>query len=89
MKYLINNLMVGKLEAVINYDHSCILLSLEVNRSYQHRGIGSKLLLKLIEHCRLSSIRAILLDDMSDGFETSNNIYVKHGFKYINKHFLK
>jgi len=48
-------------------------------------GFGSILLKYLIEKIRKTKINIILLDDMSDRYRNSHNIYLKFGFRYISK----
>jgi len=62
-----------------------ILCSLYVDKSYRNDGIGSLLLNQLIEFAKNQRITQIMLDDMTDRYRKQHNIYLKHGFKYINE----
>ena len=48
-----------------------------------NQGIGSKLLCQVISDCKEININLIELDDMTDRYRKSNNIYLKFGFKYV------
>lgn len=50
----------------------------------QNKGYGS-ILLNYIMKFFNGIIKTIILDDMSDGYRTKHNIYLKFGFKYIHK----
>jgi GNAT superfamily N-acetyltransferase len=61
-----------------------IVTYLYVPTVYRGKGIGTQLMVHLINWCRTrSSIRYITLDDCSDNFKNPSNIYVKLGFVYI------
>lgn len=65
-------------------DASVFIKGLHVHPQYRNQGYGSKLLKKVIEDARQNNIFLIELDDMSDHFAKSNNIYLKNGFRYEN-----
>ena len=62
-----------------------IVGTLYVQQKYRGKGIGSMLLKCLIEYCKQHNICKIVLDDMTDYYRQPNNIYLKHGFKYVNE----
>lgn len=59
--------------------------SLYVDPFLRNKGIGSILLNQLIEYAKKTNTQKIILDDMSDNFRLRNNIYLKHGFQYVNE----
>jgi len=64
-------------ELYINYFH--------VNPINRGKGIGSKLLVKVIEESKERfNINKVLLDDESQNYRKPRNIYIKHGFGYLN-----
>lgn len=59
--------------------------SLYVDPSFRNKGVGSILLNQLIEYAKKNNVSKIVLDDMSDNYRENRNIYVKHGFQYVNE----
>jgi len=94
----INGLTIGVAHGEIYWEHDCnlrngkmyrhikkmSLISIYVHPEYRNCGYGSKLLKRLIKYSKGIGIRSIYLDDMSDGYRGTHNIYRKMGFKYIN-----
>jgi ribosomal protein S18 acetylase RimI-like enzyme len=62
------------------------IIILETNLKYRNKGYATKLLLKSIYHLKKMNIQYIELDDMSNNSWKKNNIYLKHGFQYINNY---
>ena len=60
------------------------ICNLVVNKKFRGQGYGTRLLRIAMDEIKKKNIHVIKLDDMSDRFRKKNNIYVKHGFKYIN-----
>ena len=50
--------------------------------SIRGKGLGTQLLVKIIEICKKNGCRRIDVDDMTDNFRKPNNIYIKNGFVY-------
>lgn len=62
-------------------DNSVIIQSLYVDYDKRGKGIGSELMKNCFEETKC---KIYYLDDMSDRFLKKDNIYIKHGFKYVN-----
>jgi len=77
---------IGLLHGIINEDN-CNINVLNVKNEFQNNGLGSMLIQELINYCSNNDIKNITLDDMSDRFNQSHNIYMKFNFKYIMKGF--
>ena len=82
---LINSITkLGYLNIIINYnkrsstitDFSCI----DTNKGY-----GSILMKYVISEMKKIQIKNIMLDDMSNRYRESHNIYLKNGFYYIHE----
>lgn len=70
----------------VYYSNKHIFLgSLYVDSKLRNKGIGSILLNQLIQYAKNNRINKIVLDDMSDNYKLPNNIYLKHGFHYVNE----
>jgi len=70
----------------IYYGNKCIVIgSLYVDSKLRNKGIGSILLDKIIQYAKNNRVKKIVLDDMTDNYRQSNNIYLKHGFTYLNE----
>jgi GNAT superfamily N-acetyltransferase len=63
------------------------IVSLYIKEKYRGQGYGSALLKKIIDECRKTNTRVIMVDDMSSNYKKKRNIYVKHKFKYSNKNY--
>ena len=61
------------------------IMDLETREEYRGNGFASLLLKKMIKEAYKLRFRCITLDDASDLFGKENNIYLKHGFVYINE----
>jgi hypothetical protein len=86
IKLIYNLSIIGIIQAVI-IDKCCTINLININNKYQNLGYGTLILSKLIDYCKNNKIINILLDDMSDRFNEKNNIYIKNGFKYLQKDF--
>jgi len=53
-----------------------------VNKEYQGKGLATNLLKKVFEYLRNLNFISIVLDDMTDNYRKSNNLYLKLGFEY-------
>ena len=86
----------GSLQASLNYDNlhklrnnmyygSKILTisSIYVDKVQRGKGIGSILIKEIIKYAKSNNIKKIILDDMTDNYRQSHNIYIKHGFCYV------
>lgn len=70
----------------VYYSNNYIILgSLYVDRKLRNKGIGSILLDQLVQYAKNNHVNKIVLDDMTDNYRQPNNIYLKHGFQYVNK----
>jgi len=54
-------------------------------RGYAGRGYASLLLNILLEEIPRTDFDTVTLDDCSDLFQHPRNIYLRHGFRYINE----
>lgn len=73
----------GYLQFIPHKEEGKLYISgLYVASDYRNQGIGSCLIDFIVDYCLLTHINDIHVDDMSDNFRTSNNIYVKNGFEY-------
>ena len=69
----------------VYYGSKTIMLgSLYVDPKLRNKGIGSILLNQLIQYAKKNQVKQIVLDDMTDNYRMPNNIYLKHGFRYVN-----
>jgi predicted acetyltransferase len=75
--------IIGYINGIIDFDKS-IILSLFVKEDFRNKHYGSYLLKKYIKICKNKNIKTIEVDDMSDNFNKSNNIYLQNNFNYIN-----
>ena len=65
----------------------CNILSLSTQEEYRNKGHADNILKEIISYCKNHNISSIYVDDMSERFNKSNNIYIKNGFKYVVKGF--
>lgn len=63
------------------------ITNLYVNHEYRHQSYGSNLLEHAIQIAKSYKCKSIILDDCSDRFKLSHNIYIKFGFRYIDTNF--
>ena len=81
-----NSVCVG--EIIINRRTGiCTIISLYTIESFRGQGYGKMVLSDIINYCLKKGIKKIYVDDMSDRFNQSNNIYINFGFKYIDVNF--
>ena len=81
-----NNIIYSYLEAYYDKkDNEITLTSINTDNNYRNKGYASILLQKLIEHAHKLKCIKIIVDDCSDNSRKSHNIYIKHGFEYIEK----
>lgn len=72
-------------------DKSVSILHLFVELSYRNNGYGTLLIKECIKKCKqslgneLDNTITLYVDDMSDRYLKSNNIYVNLGFTYVSK----
>ena len=57
--------------------------SLYIYKQYRNQGHGTNLIKEFISTVLKKGCSRIILDDMTDNFNKTNNIYVKLGFRYI------
>lgn len=57
-------------------------ISTDVN--IRGRGYGKKLLRKMLAWCRRNGVKRVTLIDASDRYRKPGNLYVNHGFQYMN-----
>jgi GNAT superfamily N-acetyltransferase len=71
---------------VINkQENKAILTWIKTQNKHQKKGYASKLLNHMIYYCRNNEISEIKLDDTTDNYRKNNNIYINHGFKYLDE----
>lgn len=59
------------------------IIDLYVKGEYRNKGIGTKLIKKIILYTYTKyKVKIVKLDDMSDKYRKKNNIYLKLGFHY-------
>jgi GNAT superfamily N-acetyltransferase len=75
-RYIINEKRVG-------YIDICNNTILSIESVEQGKGYGSFLLHYAISFLKREGYTCIYLDDMSDRYRKSHNIYIKHGFEYL------
>lgn len=63
---------------------SASLIFLKTKNICKNKGFASKLLQISINYLKNKKVKKIELDDMSNQAHSKNNIYIKHGFNYIN-----
>lgn len=61
------------------------IIDLGTREEYRGNGFASLLLKKMIKESYKIGCKSITLDDASDLFGKSDNIYLKHGFEYVNE----
>lgn len=61
------------------------IIDLGTREEYRGLGFASLLLRTMIKEAYKLHCKSITLDDASDLFGKINNIYLKHGFKYVNE----
>ncbi len=68
------------------HDRTLNILSLRVNKYYEHQGYATLLLSHVINIAKSTkNVTTIELDDMSDNaWNLTSNVYIKHGFTYKN-----
>ena len=66
-------------------DRSMRLLHVFVEPAHRNRGICTRMILMLATEARSRQIRRLDLDDMSDAYRQSRNVYVQCGFRYLKK----
>ena len=75
---------VGRGQCLI-VDRSILMLQgLHVIPELRGNGIGSHILRYIQAYAGANGYERIELDDMSDRFGQPRNIYLKHGFRYVN-----
>jgi len=57
-----------------------------VNPQYYGKGLATELFKMVIQYLKELDFISIVLDDMSDNYRKSNNLYLKLGFKYVNEY---
>lgn len=65
----------------------CNILNIFINEKYRNMGYGTYILNYIKKFCIERNVKKITLDDCSDNFNKENNLYIKYGFKYINKNY--
>lgn len=66
-------------------DGACTLISLHTEKQYRCKGYATYILNQIRQYCIKKHITEIVLDDCTDNFGSADNIYLKFGFKYIEK----
>jgi len=67
----------------IDEDSTFIITSLHTKKEYRKKGYATKLLKRATWEAERNNIKYIELDDCSNYFHKRENIYLKHGFKYV------
>ena len=70
--------------AICIQQNQMTILNMHVNKKFRNNGYGSKLLKHVIFIALSKNIDKITLDDMTQKAWCSQNMYVKHGFNYVN-----
>lgn len=71
------------IEVLINLkDQTMIVIFLHVKEKWRNKGYGSALLKHVINYAKELKLKQIELDDCSDNFNKSCNLYTKLGFTY-------
>ena len=74
------------IEAYYSKDEARIyIIDLGTKEECRGMGFASLLLKRIIKEAYKLHCKNITLDDASDLFGKTNNIYLKHGFEYINE----
>ncbi len=66
-----------------NTDMSCQLNFIRTKTDYQNKGYALKTMNYFIKLCKEIQLNKITLDDCSDRYKKSNNLYYNCGFKYL------
>jgi hypothetical protein len=77
----------GNIQFIISFDELiCTIVSFNI--AFESKGYGTILLNEVIDILKkkYTMIRTIELDDMTDRYRQSNNIYIKFGFTYKADH---
>lgn len=74
----------GFVQGVI-YGRIAYVLYIHVEEELRNKGFGTILLLTFIKEVYNLGCVEVKLEDMSDNFNKSHNLYKKIGFKYIKK----
>jgi ribosomal protein S18 acetylase RimI-like enzyme len=69
--------------AIYKKDNKATLTWIKTQKENRKKGYASTLLYHMIEYCRQYGFSEINLDDMTDNYRKDNNLYIKHGFKYL------
>lgn len=86
-KIKIDNKTVSKLEFVYDEDENTIMITnINTKKEFEGKGYASKLLRKLISFAKKHGVKEIYVDDMSDNYRKSSNIYRKFGFTYVDEY---
>lgn len=94
-KYCFDNKIISFMECTINFESchelrnkeyyvnaSCSINDLHTMAEYKGMGFGSDLLKFIKQYCADTNIKTITLDDCTDNYRKTNNIYLKNGFLY-------
>jgi GNAT superfamily N-acetyltransferase len=64
-------------------NYEATIVGLNVEQQFQHLGIGSKLLGRIINDALHGGMDVVKVDDMTERYHDKHNIYVKFGFHYV------
>lgn len=59
------------------------IVSIRTLEKFKGKGLASRLLTKVFEYLTEIGVKYIYLDDDSDRYRQSNNLYLKMGFNYL------
>lgn len=77
-----SNIKLGYLNIIIDYNENTSTIT-DFSCIKPNNGFGSILLDFVINEMKIIQINNITLDDMSNRFRNSHNIYIKFGFNYL------
>ncbi|MCD6434352.1 MAG: GNAT family N-acetyltransferase [Candidatus Diapherotrites archaeon] len=85
---LFNNRFAGFIEAELTANDTAQIFGLAVKKEFRGRGIGKKLLLKIIEILKKKKIARVFIFVEQDN-KIAKRLYNKVGFKFMGLHFSK
>lgn len=73
---------ISNLEFIMNSTY-CHILNVFTNENHRCKGYALILIAYLKQYCSTKICKYITLDDCSDNFKKSNNLYLISGFEYV------
>lgn len=77
----INNKLIGLIRVITDNVSILYIQDILIMKEYQNKGIGTKLLKKILK--KYSNIRQVVL--LTDNIEKNENFYIKNGFVSVDK----